>query len=160
MTNDAHSPTDGSGQPGGSSPGSGGGSASRLVLHNTREDVERAGKAVIGEVESRGYDTASCFAIRLALEEALTNAFRHGNRNDPAKTVTVEFQVRDDAVEIAVEDQGHGFDPSAVPDPTADENLEIPSGRGIVLMKSFMAHVEFIHPGNRVSMRYKRPEDS
>ena len=132
---------------------------SRLVLHNTRQDIEQVGKAIIGEVEQRGYDTASSFAIRLALEEALTNAFRHGNRDDSAKTVTVEYQVSDRDVRIDVEDQGHGFDPSAVPDPTADENLEIPSGRGIVLMKSFMASVEFVPPGNRVSMRYIRPGD-
>jgi len=57
---------------------------------------------------------------------------------------------------IDVEDVGEGFDPDSVPDPTEQENLEIPSGRGIVLMKSFMSHIEYEPPGNRVRMTFKR----
>lgn len=129
----------------------------RLVLHNAREDIEQVSQNIISAIESRRYDPASCFAIRLALEEALTNAFRHGNNNDPQKIVTIEYRVDERSVVIDVEDQGQGFDPQSVPDPTADENLEIPSGRGLVLMRSFMTDVEFRPPGNRVRMRYERP---
>jgi serine/threonine-protein kinase RsbW len=57
---------------------------------------------------------------------------------------------------IDVEDEGEGFDPTAVPDPTASENLDIPSGRGLMLIRSFMADVTVHPPGNRITMRYRR----
>ena len=63
-----------------------------------------------------------------------------------------------DSIEIDIEDQGAGFDPETIPDPTAEENIEIPAGRGIVLMKSFMTDVTFHPPGNRVFMRFNRPK--
>ncbi len=55
-----------------------------------------------------------------------------------------------------VEDDGPGFDPTTVPDPTHDENIEIPSGRGIMLIKAYMSEVAYLPPGNRLSMTYRR----
>jgi serine/threonine-protein kinase RsbW len=60
-------------------------------------------------------------------------------------------------LEIEVEDQGEGFDPRSVPDPTAEENIEIPSGRGIMLMRAYMTSVEYLPPGNRLRIVYDRP---
>lgn len=120
--------------------------------------VEEAQGALLEAIRQRHYDPGSCFAIRIALEEALTNAFRHGNRNDPDKTVTLDCRVNSEGVVIDIEDEGEGFDPDAVPDPTEEENMEIPSGRGIVLMRSFMSEVVFQPPGNRVRMIYRWPE--
>jgi serine/threonine-protein kinase RsbW len=57
-----------------------------------------------------------------------------------------------------VEDRGPGFDPSGVPDPTLDENLELPSGRGLMLIRAYMTRVAFSPTGNRVSMYYRRPQ--
>ena len=57
---------------------------------------------------------------------------------------------------ISVEDEGTGFDPEAVPDPTEDANLEIPSGRGLMLMRAYMTEVNVIPPGNRIEMRLQR----
>ncbi len=119
--------------------------------------MRQAQDVVLRTLEDRKYDAGSCFAIRLALEEALANAFKHGNGNHPEKHVTMHGRVGDDSIEIEIEDQGEGFDPDAVPDPTVDENIEIPSGRGIVLMRSFMTKVWFDPPGNRVHMRFDRP---
>ena len=101
------------------------------------------------------YDQTSCFAIRLAVEEALSNAFKHGNQGDPDKQVRLDFSVDASKVEIEVEDEGSGFDPRHVPDPTEVENLQIPSGRGIVLMRSFMTNVSFNESGNRVRMTFQ-----
>jgi serine/threonine-protein kinase RsbW len=129
----------------------------RRVLTNAREDVERLQQSVLGAVERLNYDPSSAFAIRLALEEALSNAFKHGNRLDPDKTVTVDIRVGPEAVCIMVEDEGEGFDPATVPDPVQEENIEIPCGRGIVLMQAFMTEVCFQPPGNRVEMTYVRP---
>ncbi len=128
----------------------------RFVIRHRKDEVERLERSLLQAVESLGYDDASRFAIRLALEECLNNAFKHGNRGDASKTVTVSCRVDPRAVTIDVEDQGQGFDPHAVPDPTQDENLEIPAGRGLLLMRAYMTDVRIDPPGNRVRMRFER----
>ena len=105
---------------------------------------------------AHGYADSEAFAIRLAVEEAVSNGIHHGNRRDPAKVVRVECRIDAETVWIAVEDQGEGFDPKAVPDPTDEANLEIPSGRGIMLMGAYMTEVRYVPPGNRVEMTYRR----
>lgn len=100
-----------------------------------------------------GYSEADQFGIRMACEEALVNGHRHGNGGDVLKTVTVQYRV-DDQVFIRVEDQGNGFDLHAVPDPMLPENLERPSGRGLLLMRTYMDEVWFL--GNAVEMRRRR----
>ena len=108
----------------------------RFVLRNRREEIERAQGSVLEMIERRGYGRSSRFAVRLAMAEALANALEHGNRNDPGKTVRLEYRIARSWVVIEIEDQGAGFDPQAVPDPTRQENLDIPCGRGIVLMRA------------------------
>jgi len=116
---------------------------------------------VVAETEARGYCPEAVFAIKLALEEALTNAIKHGNRRDPAKMVRFEYSVSPTCTEICIADQGPGFDPTELPDPTADENLECPTGRGIMLMRAYMDHVEFNERGNTVRMiKYNRPRSA
>lgn len=128
----------------------------RYVLPSRREEIDSATQAVIAALDRLGYDRASAFAVRLALEEALTNAIRHGNKDNPNRTVTLQCEIGESEAVIEVQDQGEGFDPQAVPDPTAAENLDIPSGRGLMLMRSFMAEVTVHPPGNRVTLRYRR----
>jgi len=119
-----------------------------------------------GRVEDRllkavtryGYSKACVFGIRLALEEGLSNAIKHGNRGDRHKSVEVSFDVNDERVLICIRDQGEGFDPSAVPDPTADENLEKPSGRGIMLMRAYMDELTFRDRGKQVCMVKRKNE--
>ena len=67
------------------------------------------------------------FGVRLALEEALVNAIKHGNQMDRSKKVTIVSVVQSERIEIHVTDEGIGFDPGDVPDPTAIENLERPA---------------------------------
>lgn len=129
----------------------------RDVLPNRRDAIERASQDVIQALEAGSFDPTAVFAIRLALEEALTNAYKHGNREDPEKTVTLQCNIESRRVVIEVQDEGEGFDPGTVPDPTAEENIEIPSGRGIVLMQSFMTKVEYLPPGNKVRLVYEKP---
>lgn len=130
----------------------------RFVLHDSREDIELAQRELLQAIQQRRYDPASVFAIRLALEEALANAFKHGNKGDPRKHVQMDCRVEHDVVVIEIEDQGEGFDPLSVPDPTEQENVEIPSGRGLTLMRAFMNEVHIQPPGNRVRMKYVRPQ--
>lgn len=103
-----------------------------------------------------GYSEQACFGMRLALEEAVMNGFLHGNRQDPTKFVEVKWVVTPEVATFHVIDQGEGFDPDAVPDPTLDENLEIPSGRGIMLIRAYMTEAHFETPGNHLVMTYRK----
>jgi serine/threonine-protein kinase RsbW len=92
------------------------------------------------------------FAIRLALEEALVNAIKHGNQMDHTKRVRVAYQIAPDRFEVQITDEGPGFDPVDVPDPTAPENIERPCGRGLLLMRHYMTEVAYHDRGRAVRM--------
>ena len=129
----------------------------RLVLSMRRqEEFSRIEDRIVQVLGRFGFDDQARFAILTALQEALSNAVLHGNHNDPAKALTVEYTADASAVAIVVEDEGVGFDPAAVPDPTRPENVDIPSGRGIMLMRAYMTEVEFDPPGNRVRMVFRK----
>ena len=92
------------------------------------------------------------FGIRLALEEALVNAIKHGNQMDRSRKVHICYRFLPDRFEVRITDEGQGFDPSDVPDPTAVENLERPCGRGLMLMRHYMTEVAYNDRGNSVAM--------
>lgn len=127
-----------------------------ITLHEMRGDVEKVQQLVAAGLQERGYDADSMFAVRLCLEEALVNGFRHGNRFQPGLVVRFWATIGDDEATFEVEDEGEGFDPAGVPDPTAEENLEIPSGRGVMLMRAYMSEVEYLGAGNRMRMVFRR----
>lgn len=97
-------------------------------------------------------------SVHLALEEALVNAIRHGNRSDPSKQVSVTCKVSPERLWVEIRDQGSGFNPDDVPDCTDPDRLEIPSGRGIMLMRAFMSRVEYNDLGNCVVMEKQRAQ--
>ena len=108
-----------------------------------------------------GYHATDIFAVCLALEEAIVNAVEHGHRGDGLKSVWVRYQVAPGQVLAEVEDQGPGFDPSRVPDPTAPENLDKPRGRGLFLMRHLMSWVRHSSRGNCVIVcRYRSPDSN
>ncbi len=108
--------------------------------------------SILADVKKAGFDHHCFFAIKLALEEALVNAIKHGNRLDPEKTVVITASVTPRRAEITIEDQGPGFERTSVPDPTCDENLEKCSGRGILLIESYMNRVRWDRGGRRLKM--------
>jgi serine/threonine-protein kinase RsbW len=113
---------------------------------------------VLSDCKHHGYDTNSVFAIKLALDEALINAIKHGNKLDPAKKVQIEAKIDPNKVEITVEDQGPGFHRNGVPDPTVPENICKSTGRGILLMEAYMNEVKWTKNGRRVRMiKLKQP---
>ncbi len=131
----------------------------RRRLHNNRAELDEAATAIVLEAEQLGYPQASCFALRLAIEEAMSNAFRHGHKNiDPDLDIGLAWDVSPERITIVVEDQGPGFDPSTLPDPTAEENIEKPSGRGLLLIRAYMSRIDFNDTGNQVTMVYLHPE--
>ena len=123
-----------------------------LVINSDLKAARKAERAVLNELARLGYSPSATFAVRLALEEGLNNAIHHGNCRDPGRKVRIAFDVDEKCVSITITDQGRGFDPAAVPDPRADENLEKPSGRGIMLMRAYMDEVRFNNIGNEVHM--------
>lgn len=111
----------------------------------------------LGELKRLDWNEQELFAVRLAFEEAIVNAIKHGNRHDAGKQVRVRCHASPLRIRIEIEDEGCGFDPHAVPDCTEECHLETASGRGIMLMKAFMCHVEFNAKGNCVTMEKRRP---
>lgn len=91
--------------------------------------------------------------IEIALREALANAVIHGNHEDTGKHVYVGCRCGTDEVSLVIKDEGQGFDITAVPDPTAAENIKSSQGRGIYLMKALMDEVRFERGGSIVYMR-------
>ncbi len=111
---------------------------------------------ILKETERMGYTKECGFAIRLALEEAIVNAHRHGNRGDSSKTLTISYNVSDERMIVRIRDEGPGFDPEGVPDPTEPERIALPNGRGIMLMKAYLDELRFNRCGNEVTLIKER----
>lgn len=103
-------------------------------------------------LDPRKLDDSALFDIRLCVEEVVRNAITHGNNNDKSLKVIINYWFEGGSLIIEVEDEGRGFDPAVVPDPTADENIMKGSGRGIYLARKLMDSVEFNDKGNRVRL--------
>ena len=119
---------------------------------NTLTEVSDLLRFLIVELRSHGFTEKETFGIRLSVEEAIVNAVKHGNRQDVAKTVHIRFQANASQFMIEIRDEGKGFDPEAVPDPLAPDNLERPGGRGVFLMRHYMSWVQFNDLGNFVTL--------
>jgi serine/threonine-protein kinase RsbW len=85
-----------------------------------------------------GLDEEKINGLLLAVTEATTNAIIHGNKNNSLKLVRINVTVENSILTIKIKDEGNGFDPSIVPDPTNPENLLKDSGRGLYLMRVYM----------------------
>jgi len=125
---------------------------SRLILRSVMEEVPRAKDPIVAAARQFGFSEKDVFAITLALDEVLTNAIRHGNKRDPAKQVFVNYQVNRQSLRVTVCDEGAGFQARQVPDPTLDENLDKPGGRGVMLLRNCMNEVIYNEQGNCVTL--------
>ena len=123
-----------------------------LWIPNDTAEARDVQERIIGLMEQNAWPMRECFGVRLALEEAMVNAIKHGNRMEPDKKVFIACELAAEEITIVIEDQGEGFKPENVPDPTEDENLENPGGRGIMLIRSFMNGVAYNDRGNRLTM--------
>jgi serine/threonine-protein kinase RsbW len=90
--------------------------------------------------------------FRVGLTEALSNAMLYGNAHDPSKRVRVEVTLASGTVRARVIDEGLGFDPCSVPDPTCPENVVKPGGRGLFLMRQLLDEVVYNDRGNEVTL--------
>lgn len=90
--------------------------------------------------------------IMIAVTESVNNAIRHGNKNNKSKNVKLSLALTDGIIKFIVEDEGTGFDFNNLPDPTAPENIDKPSGRGIFLMRHLSDEVHFKDQGRIVEL--------
>ena len=107
-------------------------------LESTLESVDSAEQIVLAESKALGLDEDDLYRVGIAIRECMVNAVVHGNRYNSRKKVHLKVERSADSLTIVVRDEGDGFDPSAVPDPLDAENLLRGSGRGVMLMQSFM----------------------
>ncbi len=112
-------------------------------------DVE---EAILSQCQSHAYTDRDLFALKLAVEEAIHNAIRHGNHGDQSKQIHIKYRVTPRRCDVVIADEGAGFNPASVPDPTSEQNIEQPSGRGLLLMRAFMNSVVFNELGNAVTL--------
>jgi serine/threonine-protein kinase RsbW len=107
-------------------------------MESTLESVDSAEQIVVAEAKALGLDEDDLYRVGIAIRECMVNAVVHGNRYNSRKKVHLKVERTADRLTVVVQDEGDGFDPNAVPDPLAGENLLRGSGRGVMLMQSFM----------------------
>lgn len=129
-----------------------GGEAMSFVIPSDLERGREIQEIILRACREVGFDEDAFFAVKLALDEAVTNAIRHGNKLDSRKQVEVVARVNAQRAEIEIRDEGPGFDRSKVPDPTCDENLDKCSGRGLLLIEAYMSNVSWSEDGRTIRM--------
>lgn len=123
-----------------------------MTLASNYSEKRKGEERILKAIADAGFHYDFTFAVKLALDEALTNAMKHGNRLDEKKKVHIQARISPKQVEITIEDEGPGFARASVPDPRVEENLEKCCGRGILLIESYMDEVEWTHGGRRLRM--------
>ena len=116
------------------------------------ELVPRAISTILSKLKNGVYDGESIFYLKLSLEEAITNAIRHGNKLNPALSVDITIEEHPGSISITVQDEGAGFDYAHTPDPTRHENLKKTSGRGVFLIRNLMDEVRYSDGGRTLTM--------
>ena len=120
------------------------------VIKSEQSETELPKQAILAQLKRYRFSDEALFGIKLALEEALTNAVKHGNGSDPNKKVTVRYAVNADKAVFVIRDEGRGFIPDEIPDPTTADRLALPEGRGIMLIRAYMDELVFRDHGREI----------
>lgn len=118
-------------------------STAKLIIPSQVRLVDLVHAAAEKMAALAGFGEDEALNLGIAVREAVINAIRHGNAEDPAKQVQIDLEAHDDGFRAAVRDRGSGFDPDGEADPTAPENLLRTSGRGLLMVRAFVDDVEF-----------------
>jgi len=124
----------------------------RSVLPSSLTAYHDFVQQVLGTLQKLGWQEQQLFAVHMALEESISNAIRHGNKEDPDKNVHVECELDASRFFARVCDEGEGYDPSQIPDCCSEENLKVPGGRGLALICAYMDSVEHRDQGKCLVM--------
>ena len=122
------------------------------TIHSDFKEGAEVQRKIIDAAIANGFGESQLFGLRIALEEAIVNAIKHGNKLDRNKHVKINASISSKQAKIEVEDEGLGFDRSSVPDPLNEENIEKFTGRGILMIESYMTKVSWDRGGRRLKM--------
>jgi serine/threonine-protein kinase RsbW len=134
-----------------------------LTVPSTLEALDAVQRLVTEATREYGLTEDFAYWMELTICESMINAIRHGNQCDPSKKARLKISLVGPQIEVIVEDQGHGFNLSDLADPTETKNLLKPSGRGILIIRSFMDEVDISQAeggGNRLRMVKRLPENA
>lgn len=129
----------------------------KLILQSSFDEIDRLQSYLENLQDSAGFSEEQFAKIQLALNEAVTNAIVHGNKEDDSKQVRINARLENDELYISVKDEGPGFDPDSLPDPLDEENLLKESGRGVFLIKQYADRVNFTEEGTKLTMMFNLP---
>lgn len=127
----------------------------RLKIGSVMSNLRIIENAIDEITGAAGINQDNYGKILVATLEAVNNAITHGNKTNPEKMVDVEISFDRNEMNITVTDEGPGFNPASIPDPTMPENIEALSGRGVFLMKKLADSISFNEKGNSVTMNFK-----
>ena len=126
-----------------------------MIPSNTADGLS-AQEKLVALMEKFEYSMRDVFAMRLSLEEGITNAIRHGNKFASDKNVIIRCDICTEKMRVVIVDEGDGFDPEDVPDPTLEEFIERPCGRGLMLMRAYLNVCEYSDGGRCLTMERER----
>lgn len=129
----------------------------KLELESTYEELERVEGLLNDLQQALGFDDDFYARLMLTVSEAATNAVVHGNDLDVNKKAIILAEVVDSVLTVTTSDEGDGFDPEDVPNPLEEENLLIPSGRGVFLMQEYADEVEYQNEGRTLILKFNLP---
>jgi serine/threonine-protein kinase RsbW len=123
-----------------------------VVVESKSSAAEKVIGQILSKMKAQKFADDDIFALHLGLEEAFINAVKHGNKFDPAKKITITYTIRPEKAEICLADEGDGFAPGNIPDPTLGDNIYKIGGRGLFLIRSYMDEINFNEKGNCICM--------
>jgi serine/threonine-protein kinase RsbW len=126
------------------------------VIPNDLAVGEKVLEDVLGRLGGLHWGSREIFGVHLAVHEALVNAIDHGNASNTSKHVRFACRLSPEKIHVEITDEGPGFNPDSIPDPTTPARLGCPGGRGVLLMRTFMSRVEFRNNGNHVVLEKER----
>lgn len=124
-----------------------------LQFLNYLEEMDRTTATILSAMDNAGYADETIRKMKIVLTELLVNAVVHGNGRNHTRKVVVGHFVDRKQVTVSILDEGTGFDPTSIPDPTLPENLEKPCGRGLYIVQHYVESMTFNKTGNRVTIR-------
>jgi serine/threonine-protein kinase RsbW len=126
----------------------------RLKIESAIDNLRLVETAIDDITNEYGINKENYGKILISTLEAVNNAIVHGNKSDIRKYVIIEIMLQDKRFQITVSDEGKGFKPEEIPDPTRPENIESIDGRGVFLMSKLADEIEFNREGNKVKMTF------
>lgn len=123
-----------------------------FTIQSDLKEIPALSDAILVHLGTAQLNSNLVYDIRLATEEAVINAIRHGNKLKEELPVVVSVGCADNRISISVEDKGAGYDHVEIPDPTSEENILKGHGRGLFLIKSVMDEIHFNEAGNKIEM--------